>query len=221
MMEMLYQFGHDLRVSIPGIVVSVNSNQTVNVQPAIQENMLQNANIAQVNLPVLSDVVLGGYRGGGFSVTLPIKAGDEGLLVFSDMCIDAWWQQGAPSSGPMPNQVERRRHDLSDAYFLPAGWSQPRVLPAYSTTALQIRKDDGTVYIEVGAGEITVTPDSGTTQLVVTPGAVAMTATTITVNGNLQVNGNINNSGTLDGKTFLTHQHTGVSTGSGDTGPVL
>jgi Phage protein Gp138 N-terminal domain len=221
LLEMLYQFKCEFRVAIPGVVVSVNSNQTVNVQPAVQENMLQNANVTQVNLPVLSDVVLGAYRGGGFSVTLPIKAGDEGLLVFADMCIDAWWQQGAPSSGPMPNQVERRRHDLSDGFFLPVGWSQPRVLGNYSTSALEIRSDDGDVAISVESDEIVMTPDGGTTMVMVQAGQLTLTGTTVTVNGNLQVNGNISNTGTLDGKTFLTHQHTGVSTGSGDTGPVL
>jgi hypothetical protein len=207
--EILYQLAAELRVAIPVVVVSFNATkQTVVVQPAIQENALQNGVPTPQAISALEDVVICPPRGGGFTLTLPLQAGDEGFVVFQDMCYDNWYQSGGVSN----NQATRRRHSLSDAMFIPGGWSQPRVLSGYSTTKAQLRSDDGTTLVEVGSGEVTITPDSGTTKLVATAG-------TITVTGNLVVNGNLSATGTLDGKTFLTHTHSGVTTGGGNTGP--
>lgn len=51
---------------------------------------------------------------------------------------------------------------------------------------------------------------------IVSPSAVDITAPTTTIHGSLVVTGNA----TIGGKDFLAHGHTGVTTGSGTTGPV-
>jgi hypothetical protein len=222
--EWFWQKACELRVSVPVVVTHFNGTtsddgvtaaQTVVVQPAIQENVYLNLNVTPVNLPLLKDVPIFMFRGGGFDITLPLKVGDEGWVIFADMCFNAWFTSGAPSSGPMPNQEERRRHDLSDGWFLPGGWSQPRNLVNYASAALQIRSDDGQTYWELQSGIVSGTPDGGTTKILMLGGQVTITAGTITLDGNVVI------TGSLDGKTFLTHQHTGVTTGGGDTGPVL
>lgn len=199
--EALYQFAGDFRVADPATVVSFDSStQTVTVQPTIQENWLKNGVPTPVNLPQLINVPLGCIRMGGFSITFPAQPGDEGLVVYADKCIDGWWQ-----SGGIQNQVERRRHDLSDGFFLPMFWSQPRVLPNYSGTNLEIRTDDGTF-------KISIAPNGG----------VVITApNNLTLNGNLIVNGSITSTGdaVMDGIDYKTHVHSGVSTGGGDSGP--
>ncbi|MGO4678219.1 hypothetical protein AB4Z40_35770, partial [Bosea sp. 2YAB26] len=45
------------------------------------------------------------------------------------------------------NQIERRRHDLSDGFAIIGVWSQPRALSDYSTSAAQLRTDDGSARI--------------------------------------------------------------------------
>lgn len=199
--NMLWDLRCDLRVGMPAVVVSFDAaKQTVEVQPAIRENLLQNSVPTPVNLPTLINVPVMLARGGGFSQTLPIQPGDECVVFFMDNCYDGWWQSG----GTENNQVERRRHDLSDgiAYF--GIWSQPRVLNNYSTTTMQLRSDDGNTVIELGAGEVTIT------------------ALNVTIKGNVKIQGTLEVTGaaSLVGKDFITHVHKGVTTGSGDTGPV-
>jgi len=74
--------------AIPGIVQSVNfSAMTVEVQPSIQgtiEN--ENGTIQSVNLPLLVDVPIVFPSAGGFTITFPIVAGDEVLVVFGATC---------------------------------------------------------------------------------------------------------------------------------------
>jgi hypothetical protein len=228
-LEAFRQFGCNVRVALPGIVKSFNATaQTVVVQLAINEVLNVNTadgqgNVVPVPTPttidLISDVPVAFTGGGGFTVCPPIAEGDECLVVFADNCINAWW-----ANGGVQNQEVKRRHNLSDGFALVGLRSQPRKLSSYNTSALQIRSDNGETFVEVGAAEI------------------KLNATNVTVNGTLTVNGNISQSSsysatfsgtsdfggsatftgttTIQGYAFLTHVHSGVQTGSGDTGPV-
>jgi hypothetical protein len=204
-----------LRVSIPAIVQSFDPvTQTAAVQIAIREVVRtpkgpQDTEIAPIyNVPVCLP------RAGGFSLTLPLKAGDEGMLIFCDMCIDLWWARGG-----VQNQFERRRHDLSDCGFYPMGWSQPRVLSNYSTNSAQLRSDDNTVIVDVAAAAITLTAPKVSIN---SSGDVDITASgKVNIQGEQIVAASSSNDTKIDGKVFLSHQHTQVQTGTGDTGPVF
>ena len=204
--EDFWQHACDLRVAVPAIVVSFDATkQTVVVQPAVQENIFQNLVPTPINLPQLADVPIVIPRAGGFAVTLPVAAGDECLVVFADMCINAWWSQGAPTdlNKPMPNQEERRRHDLSDGFAILGPWSQPRKLADYNTTALEIRSDDDVVIVQVASDSLNLTV-GGTTGISITPGTVSITGALV-----------------INSAAYLGHAHTGVMTGTDTTGPVL
>jgi hypothetical protein len=142
-----------MRVAVPGIIQSFNATaQTVTVQVAIRERVNLNGNLSWETIPLLVDVPIFMPRAGGFTLTMPVTAGDECLVVFGDNCMDAWWQ-----SGGVQNQVEKRRHDLSDGFAIVGIWSQPRVLPDYKTDAAQLRNDAGDVYVEIdGQGKARV-----------------------------------------------------------------
>lgn len=161
-----WQWACMLRCATPGIVVSFDPDkQTCVVQPAIQELVLkpppatpqtpnpgttQNIPVSETIAPI-QDVPIMMMRVPGWSITFPITEGTECLLIFADMCIDGWWQNG----GVNP-QYDRRRHDLSDAFALFGPWSQPNVLSDYSTSSLQIRSDDQTVLIDLADTVATV-----------------------------------------------------------------
>ena len=132
--------------SIPGIVDSVNLDaQTLSVQPSIQGIVLdEESNATNVNLPLCVDVPIVWPRAGGFSLTFPIKQGDEVLIVFASRCIDSWWQNGGVGS-----QAELRMHDLSDGFAMLAPTSQPKKLSNVSGENVQLRTDSGTSYIEI------------------------------------------------------------------------
>lgn len=144
---------NNLRVAVPGVIQSFDPiEQTVTVQPVIREK-IRNDDLSEdwVNLPLLLDVPIVLPRAGGFILTLPIQPGDECLVIFADMCIDAWWEAGG-----IQNQIEKRRHDLSDAFAILGSWSQPRRIQNYSTAAAQLRSENGTSYIEIKANEINI-----------------------------------------------------------------
>lgn len=151
--QMLDNFSSNLRVSIPGIIHDFDPvTQTASIQVAIREKIIGEDLTQQwTEIPLLLDVPIVLPRAGGFVLTMPIQAGDECLVVFADMCIDAFF-----SSGGIQNQIEKRRHDLSDAFAIIGAWSQPNKLSNYSTTAAQLRTDDGTAYISLSSTEIDI-----------------------------------------------------------------
>lgn len=142
------------RVAEPGIIQSFDPvEQTVTVQLTIREQLTNEDGSKQwVNLPLLLDVPIVIPRGGGYMLTMPVTKGDECLVIFGDMCIDAWW-----SLGGIQNQIEKRRHDLSDGFAIIGIWSQPNVIPNYSTTSTQLRSLDGTSSISLNKSEIDIT----------------------------------------------------------------
>lgn len=136
----------ELWTAIPSIVQSFDPEaMTVTVQPAIRGKVeAPGGAVNSVALPLLVDVPVVFPCGGGFTLTFPIKAGDECLVVFSSRCIDAWWQ-----SGGVQEPLETRMHDLSDGFALVGPFSQPNVIPNVSTEHTQLRTDDGLTYIEI------------------------------------------------------------------------
>jgi hypothetical protein len=172
--------------ALPGVVVSFNTDDpgkvTAVIQPAIKGvRQKSDGSYEAVNLPVLPDVPVVFPRGGGCTLTFPIKAGDECLVVFSSRCIDAWWQ-----SGGVQLPMEPRMHDLSDGFAILGPQSNPQAIPNISVDAVQLRSDDGATFIELNptTHAVTITtPDS--------PGAVILNSQNVQVNGNLATSGNV------------------------------
>lgn len=125
----------NIRVAVPGIIQNFDAKeQTVRVQPAIREVVTgSDYTPAFIALPELLDVPVVLPRAGDYVITLPIRPGDECLVIFADQCIDAWWQ-----SGGVQNQMDRRRHDLSDGFAILGVWSQPRRLNHYDSDGLKL-----------------------------------------------------------------------------------
>lgn len=222
-----------LRVALPGIIQSFDPKAvTCTVQPAIFGQRLDGDNtLISEELPPLLDVPVVFPRGGGCTLTFPVKPGDECLLVFSDRCIDFWWQNGG-----VQEPVDPRQHDLSDAFAIVGPQSQAHKIANISTTAAQLRTDDGAAFVEVAAGhDITITTPGKLTATA--QGGTVVNSPTITLNGNVTINGSLSqgmgaaggsatlrgpvsvtNDVTAGGKSLMTHTHSGVQTGGGNTG---
>ncbi|EOW6163897.1 MULTISPECIES: Gp138 family membrane-puncturing spike protein [Klebsiella pneumoniae complex] len=189
-----------MRVALPGIIQSFDPESvTAVVQPAIRYIERDNdGNQSTQDYPLLVDVPVIFPRGGGCTLTFPVSAGDECLVIFADRCIDFWWQ-----SGGIQEPVDGRMHDLSDAFCIVGPQSQAKKIGGISTTAAQLRTDDGSAIIELAAG-----------------GAVTITSPQITINGPLQVNGEITSTGDqlAGGISQIGHTHGGVEPGGGSTG---
>jgi hypothetical protein len=166
----------DTRCASPAFLVEDmnTTEQTVTVQIAIQERVRVPAGQQWWDIPPIVHVPVVLPRGGGYSITMPLKKGDEGLLVFCDTCFDNWWVNGQSNSPPAhtsatstavsgsQTQNEIRRHYVHDCGFIPGMHSQPNVLTNYSANSMQIRKDDDSAIIDVSASGVAVTKIGGT-----------------------------------------------------------
>lgn len=205
--RMVEEFGVRLRVAMPGIIKSFDSaKQTVTVQLAIREKLsIGGSPYEDVAIPIIEDVPVFMPRAGNFVLTMPITAGDECLVIFADNCIDAWWE-----SGSLSNQLDRRRHDLSDGFALVGIWSQPNVVSNYSGDSAVLRNLNNDSSVEVKDDTVNVVAPT-----------VNIQSGTVNIEGSSNITINGNNLTDIDGKNFLNHKHSGVQTGSGKTGGVV
>lgn len=141
---------YDIHTALPGKLLSCNGHSAT-VELMISHVTKEGKVIA---LPPLVDVPVGFYRGGGFCVTVPVREGDEGLVIFAERCIDGWYVSGKQSQ-----PLDHRFHDLSDAFFLPQGSSQPNKIPNYSSDSLSLQTDDGSTFIRMQSGKIMIKGD--------------------------------------------------------------
>jgi phage baseplate assembly protein V len=119
-------------------------------------------------------------------------------------------------------------HDLSDGFALPGPFSQATKISGISTSKAQLRSNDGSTFVELDpAGKIVN---------VTAPGGMTLNTPTVTITGvvNVQnansaptamtINGNTNFTGQVSANGHRiddSHKHSGVTTGSGNTGTPL
>lgn len=186
-----------IRVALPGIVQSFDPDAvTAVVQPAIRSVETDNdGNRITKNYPLLVDVPVVFPRGGGCTLTFPVKEGDECLVIFADRCIDFWWQ-----SGGVQEPVDDRQHDLSDAFCIVGPQSQAQKISDISTSAVELRSDDG-------GTKLSLNPSSGAITGAA-PGGFNLNGLKILPDGRLQL---------VDGSIVDKHSHGGVQTGGSNT----
>jgi len=113
--DVLGAFGNELFGRLHAIKVGTiksfdAAKRTATVQIAFKQR-LDDGSVQSV--PVLLDVPVVTVRGGVCWLSLPITAGDECLVLFSDQSLDAWFLNGGEAE-PM----QQRKHDLSDGIAL-------------------------------------------------------------------------------------------------------
>lgn len=223
-----------LRVAMPGIIQSFDADAvTATIQPAVKATVRQpDGTVASVALPLLVDVPVEFPRGGGVTLTFPIKPGDECVVEFADRCIDYWWQNGG-----VQEPVDPRQHHLADAFARVGPQSQAKKISGISTSAAQLRTDDGAAFIEIDPGSHAVTVTTPGKLTASAQGGTEINSPEIVLNGNVTINGNLSqgmgagggtatmlgpvnvtNDVNAGGISLQTHKHGGVETGGGQTG---
>lgn len=237
------QYAHFLEISKaincarPGIIKSFNAeNQTVTVQIAQQKVAAVSPDGVRTLQSFTECVTVPVFypSGGGFTLTFPIAAGDECILIFSDRELDNWLLAGGSNTAP----TTPRLHDLSDAFALVGVRSFPRSLSGVSTGSTQLRSDDGGTYVEIAGGGVvnvvaptsinltapTVNINASTAVNVTTPREtvtgvldiqnIDSASSPCTVNGNIVTNGDV----VASGVSLVSHVHSGVQSGGSNTG---
>jgi len=189
----------DVHTALPARVLSFDAaTQTASVQTGIKrlfiDNAGENETIRPENLPVINNVPVIFPKGGGYSLTFPVAAGDECLLIFVERGLDTWHDTGKDSA-----PLGRRMHDLTDAVCYVGLSSMPAKIPVYSDSAVRLQSDDGNSHVEIEGSEITVTATS-----------VKIDADDSTITGALRVDGGITTGGDVVsdlGISLNTHIH--------------
>lgn len=223
-----------MRVALPGTILSFDPDTvTCTVQPAIKGYESDATGTQKsVSISVLVDVPVIFPRGGGCSLTFPVKAGDECLLIFADRCIDFWWQSGGEQE-----PVSQRTHHLADAFAIVGPQSQAKKISGISASATQLRSDDGSTFFEldpstkkikiVAPGGLDIeTPLATFSQAVTIRGLLSwlggMVGSVVSgvaskITGNVEFIGSVKANGkVIDDK----HKHGGVQRGDGETDEV-
>jgi phage baseplate assembly protein gpV len=220
--------------ALPVKVLADSDGFVVQPQPTIKGKQIdpQSGKLNDIAMPSLgASVPVHFASGGGFTITHPVKSGDEGIAIFSSRCIDGWWDKG-----DLQPQLETRRHNLSDAMYVPGIRSKPRKLnPPASTTSIQIRTDKGDVYVEVTADSVNIVTTQKVTvkcvEMDVTASSrVAITSPLVTINASdkisidsplIETTGKITAQGdvTAGSVSLQNHTHGNVQGGLSHTGP--
>src|ERR1017187_404165 len=226
--QMIFQ---EMHCALPGVVLSFDPGPpaTVNVQLVVNRRKQTNETPKTLGLktqfssfPILQNVPISIPSGGVWSLTFPIKPGDECEVIFNDMAIDNWFHAGG-----IVNPTSPRNHDLTDAIAIFGLRSTPRALYDYSPDTAQLRNDDGTVVIDMAAGQVTITAPNVTvncTDMTANcSGKAEISAGTVAINGNTEISAIASTvvlGTSAKSRDFLTHFHTSAASGS-PTGPVL
>lgn len=132
----------NIHTAMPGTVLAY-SGGVATVQPSLPMKVPDGRNVAMppiVGVPVVMPTCAGGSVG----VSLPIKAGDGVLLIFSERSIDDWVKGG--------ENDDQRRHDLTDAIAIPGCYAGG--VPANASGELMLFS--GGTSMTIAPGKITV-----------------------------------------------------------------
>jgi hypothetical protein len=189
----------NLHTSVPGHVLQFDPDtQLAGVQIGLLRTDVGGSSFAPspiVEVPVQ-------FAGGaGGSIEFKIEPGDEGLIVFSQRCIDEWVNRG----GVAPTN-DLRRFSANDAVFIPGVRSQKGALANFENNGVRLRNKAGTRHVWL--------KDDGSLVIVVDSIDVTGPAT---FNDDVFTMADIQNQGVSIGKD---HRHGGVQSGGSNTGIV-
>lgn len=224
----------DTMVAMPGIIQLFDPlTQTVKVDLAIMRiiNGENQKYTVLIDIPIMLPSVQ------GFHLTMPIKKGDECLVVFADRCIDNWFIEG----GVQP-QLKHRIHHISDGFAIIGVNSTPNLITEYDPDNMVLRntKNDQKITLKA-TGDIDIDTSANinvncVAATVNATEAVNITTPTATLEGNLVVTGKIDAAQDITSATKVTaptvigstnvimggisgiaHVHGGVQPGLGNT----
>lgn len=129
----------DVGTSIPGHIVAFDpATQLAQVQIGVKSIDAD----GEYDPGVIVECPVSIYGGSGYVVEVELTQGAEGMIVFSQRCIDGWRQTG----GIAPQGIVRF-HDINDASFIPGVRSQAKKITGYANNGIKLRNKAGDVFV--------------------------------------------------------------------------
>jgi len=178
----------------PGRIITFDPvTQLAIVQVALEQyykGLVKNSDeYTKVDRPLLHDVPVQFPFGGGFSITMPVKTGDDCLVLFAQRGMDHWLYDGSMEAGKLgtrPSPQHMRMHNYSDALCIVGFNPEPKAIQGFDADNIVIRNADNTTKITIAESSVVV--DAAT---------VTVNATTATLNANATVNGDLDVTGDI------------------------
>lgn len=105
----------DLHTCLPGIVEKYDATtKKADIKPAIKRKYIDGDEL--IDLPVIPNVPMCFYQTKTSLISMPVKVGDDVLIMFSERSIDEW--KSSPG-GISKDPGDTRKFNLSDAYAIP------------------------------------------------------------------------------------------------------
>lgn len=216
-----------VHTSIPGTVLEFDAaTQTATVQPAIRKKVTLAEGVQSIPQPQLfkCPVVFPYSQTAGFSVCMPVQAGDSVLLIYAETSIDNWQDRGGESE-PVEDTVSRA-HDITDAIAIIGLTPSTTPVSGYPDgKSIQIRNKDQSVQIEVFNDNLKIQNLTGgkNSWLHMKPNGSIEIFSDVQVDittPKIQFYGTSGDVGT-DGVSLVNHWHGGVRGGSEFTSPPI
>lgn len=197
----------NVSTQVPGRITAFNpATQRAQVQMGIV--ITDTHSNTTYDPPVIVDVPVS-FPGDDFSLEYSIAAGCEGMIHFSQRCIDGWKQTGGIAQNP-----SLRTFNKQDAVFVPGIRSIPNAIVNFTNDGIRLRNDDATQHVWLkNDGSIAVSNGTGS-MVLGADGSINLNGVIIDKDGKMTVPASLK----VASKELANHTHSGVTSGGSNTG---
>lgn len=141
----------EVHTALPAKVVRYDAaKQVADLQPMVKDVYHDEAGgLLTRSFPVLPSVPVAFLRGSGYFMTVPLAAGDTGMLICSELPIDRW-----RSTGQEAHPVNARRHGVGNAVFYPGVAPRSKALTETGVSDHMVLGKEGSTQIHVSPTEV-------------------------------------------------------------------
>ena len=166
----------DVHTSIPAIIESYDAaKQRASVKIALKRKYIEGDEEVLTERPIIPDVPVLFPKGSNFSLTFPLKKGDDVHLIFSERSTEKWRNESG-----VVDPKDARKFSLSDAFILPAsgrtaiaGASATKTILKNDSASVEL-SDGGDLLVKNSVGSIEITPQ-GLVELKNSVGSIEIT----------------------------------------------
>lgn len=191
----------EMHICMPAKIISYDFKiRKASVQPSL--NLKFNDDEFLI-FPIIHNVPVMQPSSGGASINFPIKQGDNVLLTFSERSLEEWLKDGKQVT---PD--DSRQNNLTDAI------AHIGLKPFNEISDVENNDD---LLVNFSGSKIRIKPNN---VVEIEASKINLISSDVSITGKLTANNLVANTAVIGNKSFVTHTHSGVTSGTSTTGPV-